>query len=211
VANIVDASTHTAFLKGVEESATVAAHLGCRNIVVLAGEHNPKTPFPLPRPAQRANVVRALTEAAPIAEDLGVVLILENLNSRVDHIGHFLDHTNEALDIIDEVGSPAVRMLYDLYHSVVMDEDPATVIGDRIDRVAHAQIADVPGRHEPGTGTIDWFRQMSWLSNAGYHRRIGLEFAPLAPTAEAVGYIRKVVASLNSTGLAMPNSTADEA
>lgn len=200
VANIIDASTHAAFLTGVEESARVASSLGCQNMVVLAGEHNPILPLPLPRRVQRENVIRALSQAAPIAEDLGVVLILENLNSRVDHTGHFLDHTSEALDIIDEVGSPAVRMLYDLYHSVVMDEDPATVIGGRIDRVAHVQIADVPGRHEPGTGTIDWFRQLSWLSHAGYHGRIGLEFAPLVPTTEAVGYIREVVATLNSTG-----------
>jgi hydroxypyruvate isomerase len=199
VANIVDASTHAAFLEGVKESARVAVDLGCRNMVVLAGEHNPRAPLSLPRAVQRANAVRALSEAAPVAEDLGVVLVLENLNSRVDHVGHFLDRSDEALDIIDEVGSPALRMLYDLYHSVVMDEDPATVIGDRIDRVAHVQIADAPGRHEPGTGTVDWSRHMSWLASAGYRGHIGLEFVPIAPTTEAVGHIRNVLASLSPT------------
>ena len=70
----------------------------------------------------------ALRRAAPVAADRGVTLLLENLNTRVDHPGHFLDRTPEALDIIDEVGDASVRVLFDLYHAVVMDESPAEVL-----------------------------------------------------------------------------------
>lgn len=122
-----------------------------------------------------------------------MTLLLENLNSRVDHIGHYLDSTTEALDIIGEVGHPSVRMLYDLYHSVTKGERPEEVLAGRLDLVAHVQIADVPGRHEPGSGTIDWPAVIGWLSASGYAGRIGLEFIPSADTLQSVANIRGLV------------------
>jgi hypothetical protein len=107
------------------------------------------------------------------------------LNTRVDHVGHYLDSATETLDIVDEVGSPHVQMLYDLYHSVVMGESPREVVAGRLDRVRHVQIADVPGRHEPGTGTIDL---------AGRARLAGVKRLPRADrttnTVESLRFIR---------------------
>ncbi len=131
---------------------------------MLAGDELPG----VDRRTQHDAVVAALRRAAPIANGEGVMLLLENLNTRVDHPGHYLDRTPEALDIIDEVDDPSVRLLFDLYHAVVMDESPAEVLAGRLDRVAHVQIADVPGRHEPGSGRIDWAAELGWLLGHGY-------------------------------------------
>ena len=92
--------------------------------------------------------------------------------------GTYLDSTEEALDIVDEVGRPGLRLLYDLYHSVTMGEDPATVLRGRMDRVRHVQVADVPGRHEPGSGMIDWRATLDRLRSDGYRGWLGLEYAP---------------------------------
>lgn len=192
---IVDPDTHEAFLRSIHATASLAAELQCPHVVVLPGDEL----VGVSRSAQRAAVVNALRRAAPIAEQFGVTLVLENLNTRVDHVGYFLDRTPEALSIIDEVDNRSVRMLYDLYHSFVMDESPAEVLRGRMDRVAHIQIADVPGRHEPGSGGIDWPREISWLVHNGYEGRIGLEYVPSIDTLSSIGYIREVAVALRQS------------
>ena len=194
MARIVDPATHDEFVEGVARSAEVAARLGAPFIVVLAGDERAG----VDRRVQHDAVVAALRRAAPVAADRGVTLLLENLNTRVDHPGHFLDRTSEALDIIDEVGDASVRLLFDLYHAVVMDESPAEVLAARLDRVAHVQIADAPGRHEPGSGRIDWAAELGWLVGAGYRGRIGLEYTATTDTRRSLGHIRAVLAGLDT-------------
>ena len=196
---LVDRRVHDAFLASVARSARVAEVIGCPFVVVLAGDALPG----VPRSAQRGAVVDGLRRAAPIAERHGVTLLIENLNSRVDHVGHYLDTTPEALWIVEAVDHPSVRMLYDLYHSVVMGERPQEVLADRLDLVAHVQIADVPGRHEPGTGTIDWRGVLAWLSERAYRGRLGLEYVPTVSTGRSMAHLRAILATLGrgrSTG-----------
>jgi hydroxypyruvate isomerase len=190
---LVDDRASEAFLHSVEASVQVAADVACPFVVVLAGDVIPGRS----RSAQHRAVVDGLRRAAPIAEAYGVTLVLENLNSRIDHVGHYLDSTTEALDIIDEVGHPHVRMLYDLYHSVVMAEKPADVLGGRLDRIAHVQLADAPGRHEPGTGTIEWPATLGWLAASGYRGRLGLEYIPTVDTRQSLGYVQGVLAAIS--------------
>lgn len=189
---IVDPSTHQAFLGAVADAATVAERLGCPCLVVTAGD----TRSGVAASEQRAAIVTALTAAAGVLADRDVTLLLENLNSRVDHVGTFLDSTVEALDIVAEVASPRVRMLYDHYHSIVMDEDPAALLDGRIDLVGHVQIADTPGRNEPGTGRIDWMEQMSILRRVGYDGRLGLEYHPTGESVESLRHITDVAAAV---------------
>jgi hydroxypyruvate isomerase len=189
---IVDPAVRRDALKAIAESAPVAADLGCSNLVITVGDARPG----VPRRGQHEAIVETLKAAAPIVEAHGVTLALENLNSRVDHVGHYLDSATETLDIVDEVGHPHVRMLYDLYHSVVMGESPREVLAGRLDRVRHVQIADHPGRHEPGTGTIDWPAELGWLASSGYTGRIGLECFPTTASLESLRFIRSVAASI---------------
>jgi hydroxypyruvate isomerase len=182
---LVDPATHGEFLAGLPESADVAERLGCPYLVVTAGDTLPG----VPAGEQRAAVVAALTEAARLLEGREVTLLLENLNSRVDHVGTFLDDTAEVLSILREVGSPKVRLLYDAYHSWVMDERPEEVLADAGELLAHVQIADAPGRAEPGSGKVDFAHEITVLRELGYRGRLGLEYQPSTPTTDSLVHI----------------------
>jgi hydroxypyruvate isomerase len=181
-ARIVDPATHDEFVEGVRRSAKIAGRLIARNLIVLSGDELPG----VARADQRNAIVEALRRAAPIAADAGVGLVLEPLNTIVDHRGYFLDSTSEGLEIVRLVGEPSVRLLYDVYHSIVMGEDPATVLTDAGELVGHVHIADAPGRHEPGSGTIDWPKQLSALRMARYDGPLGLEYMPLQDTESSL-------------------------
>lgn len=185
---IVDPGSHAAFLLGVKRSTAVAARLNARNLIVVSGDARPG----VDRSRQRDAITEALLRAAPIASRGGVRLLLEPLNTRVDHPGYFLDSTFEALEVIHKVDDPAVKLLYDLYHSIVMGEDPQQALAGSGHLVGHVHIADVPGRHEPGTGTIDWPLQLAALRSAGYSGSIGLEYKPSRDTESSLDYIRQL-------------------
>jgi hydroxypyruvate isomerase len=183
---LADPGAHDAAVCAIAESAEAAARIGCRNLIVVSGDRDER----LAHETQRAAMVATLERAAPLAAARDVSLLLEPLNTRVDHIGTFLDSTAEGFAIVDEVAAPNVKLLFDVYHSVVMGERLTDVLGSRIEEVGHLHIADAPGRHEPGSGRIDWPATFAWLSQQGYEGRIGLEYEPLAPTADSLAAIR---------------------
>jgi hydroxypyruvate isomerase len=141
-------------------------------------------------------MVDALKAAGPVARSFGVRLVLEPL-SRIDEPKNFLITTKEGLDIIDEVADPNVALLFDLYHAVAEGENLQVELASRVDRIGHVQIADYPGRHEPGTGTIAWPETLRWLGDAGYAGPVGLEYMPSGRTHESLELIEKLAASLN--------------
>jgi hydroxypyruvate isomerase len=185
---LVDPTTHTAFLEGVARSTELAGRLNAENLIVVSGDSLPG----VERSRQRAAITEALRRAAPIASAAGVRLLLEPLNTLSDHAGYFLDSTAEGLEIVREVGDPAVLLLYDIYHSVVMGEDPPAVLAGAGALVGHVHIADVPGRHEPGTGAIDWAAQLQALRALGYARALGLEYRPARDTESSLALIRNL-------------------
>ncbi len=183
---LTDPAQHDAFLEGLKRSIEVAHRLGAPALIAQAGADLPGHP----RVAQREALVGALGRSADILANSGVVLMLEPLNTRVDHAGYFLSSTVEGLDIIDEVGRPEVRLIYDIYHSAVMDEEIADVLAGRLDRIVHVHLADAPGRHEPGSGSMDWQRRLAWLEAAGYAGLVGLEYKPTGPTIDTLRALR---------------------
>ncbi len=192
---IVDPASHRAFLDGLRESVKVARRLNASALCVLAddrgvgGGTEPRTDRT--RAEQHAAVVEVLKQAAPMAADEGLKLLVEPLNTMLDHKGYFLDSTPEGLDIIEEVAHPAVLLLFDIYHSTMMGEGTAEVLGKRGHLVGHVHAADVPGRHEPGSGTIDWPATMAILDALGYAGAIGLEYWPTGSTIESLSVTRK--------------------
>jgi len=188
--SLTDPAGHTEFLGGLRDSLAVAAELGSPFLVITAGDLRPG----VSRAEQHAAVAEALTRAAEVLADSAVTLLLENLNSRVDHVGTYLDSTRETIEIAAAVGSPRVAVLYDLYHSLVMGEDPAAVLDGAAGLVAHVQVADVAGRSEPRAGSLDWPRLLHDLRAAGYEGRLGLEYMPSVATAESLALIEKVAA-----------------
>ena len=171
---LTDPASHDAFLVGLRASAEMANRLGAKVLIAQAGDDLPGRT----RAEQHQALVDCLTQAADVLAGTGVVLGLEPLNTLIDHKGYFLHSTVEGLDIIDEVNRPEIRIVYDIYHSLVMGEATAEVLKDRIDRVAHVHIADHPGRNEPGTGEIHYPRVLREAYALGYRGYVGLECRP---------------------------------
>ncbi|MFE4469818.1 hydroxypyruvate isomerase family protein [Leifsonia sp. NPDC056824] len=193
---LTDPSTHDRYLGGVRDSLEVALALGAPNLVVVAGQEIDG----VPRRAQHAAVVSVLSRAAAIVEGSDVTLLLEPLNSRVDHVGTYLSSTQEGLGIVREVGASQLRLLLDAYHALVMGEDLAVELVHNIGLVGHVQVADVPGRHEPGTGTIDWEAQFRLLRDLGYTGRWGLEYVPSRGTADSLREVEALADRVDLSG-----------
>ena len=189
---LVDPATHPAFLAGLEESVRVAERLGSPHLVVTAGDALPD----VTREAQHAAVVEALRAAAALLADHDVTLLLENLNSRVDHVGTFLDSTAEVVQVLRAVGSPRVALLYDAYHSLVMEERPDVVLDGAADLLRHVQIADAPGRGEPGSGALGWEHELAVLHRMGYRGPLGLEYRPSGSTETSLQEITRLAAGV---------------
>ena len=189
---LVDPRTHDDFIAGVERSCALAQRLHAESLIVVSGD----TRAGAGADEQSRAIADALRRAAPIAGRAGMALVLEPLNTRIDHAGYFLDSTHQAIEIVREVDHPAVRLLYDLYHSVVMGEDPAEALQGAGHRIGHVHLADAPGRHEPGTGEIDWPKELAALRAAGYTGPLGLEYRPLRDTISSLAYIEALVAGI---------------
>lgn len=186
---LTDASNREIWLKGLGDSVAVAKRLGAPVLIAQAGDDLAA----FRRDEQRKALTETLRAGADILDGSGVRLGVEPLNIRIDHVGYFLDSTREGLDIVDDVARPEIGIVYDIYHSAVMDERTEDVLAGRIDRVFHVHVADHPGRNEPGTGTIDLVHRLNWIFANGYTGAIGLEYKPIAPGADAV---KAVVATL---------------
>lgn len=144
-----------------------------------------------------ANIERALAKVAPMLESAGRVAILEPFNP-VDHEGHFLNGSSDALAICRSIGSPSVRINWDLYHMQLTEGNLIASLRNGIDQVGYVQIADVPGRHQPGTGEINYARVFAALDEAGYDGPIGLECWP--EDGDALSAVRDLRRAVEAAG-----------
>jgi hydroxypyruvate isomerase len=188
-AELTRTSDHGRFLDGLAQSLEVARRLGTKVMIAQAGPELSG----VPRQSQHDALVEAMRRSADVLKGSGVRLALEPLNILVDHKGYYLPSTAEALDIVDAVDRPEIALLYDLYHSMVMGEDTATVLDGRVDRIAHIHVADHPGRNQPGTGRLPLRRSVDWLMAQGYDGFVGLEFRPTGATVDALEQTRAVL------------------
>ncbi|RUT31400.1 hydroxypyruvate isomerase [Arsenicitalea aurantiaca] len=179
---LTDRDNHERFLAGLDQGIAIASRLGAPMLIAQAGNGLEGES----REAQADALVDCLRAAADRLAGTGIVLALEPLNTRLDHPGHFLFSTTEGLDLVDRVGRPEIRLLYDIYHSAMMGERMEEVLAGRIDRIAHVHLADAPGRHEPGSGEIDWRAALAFLDSAGYGGLVGLEYRPTGSTIESL-------------------------
>ena len=171
------------FKQGVEQAIAYATALGCTRVNCLAG----KLPPGLEADAARETLIANLRYAAPRMKAAGIALLIEPINTR-DIPGFFLSGTAQAIEIIDAVGSDNLSLQYDIYHMQIMEGDVAPAIERLLPRITHMQLADVPGRHEPGTGTIDFPALLSAIDRLGYTGWIGCEYVPKAGTVAGLGW-----------------------
>ena len=181
-APIVAASQKAAFKKTVADSIAVAQKLRTRALIITTGQALPK----VSRRRQHSAIVSALKSVASMCERARIVLALEPLNTTVDHKGYYLDSSQEAFEIVDEVGSPAVKVLYDVYHMQIMEGDLIRTMTTNAARIGHIHIGDNPGRNEPGTGEINYPNVFSAIKKMKYTGFTGMEFRPTGNDFHAV-------------------------
>lgn len=175
------------FREKAREAIELAQRLGTRRLNALAGL--------VPPGVDRATAVRTAVEnlraVAPLAERAGVTLHTEALNT-VETPGYLIDRSALGLEIVRAAGSPAVRFQYDAYHMQIMEGDLISTIRANVRDIGHVQIADVPGRHEPGSGEIAYGNVLRALDEAGYDGFVGLEYKPTAGTAEGLAWMERL-------------------
>ncbi|WP_114576379.1 hydroxypyruvate isomerase family protein [Saliphagus sp. LR7] len=166
----------------IRESIGTAEEYGIPSLIVTTGQDQEG----LDRETQHENVVEVLSRVAGDAEEAGVTLVVEPLNTAVDHPGYFLVSSEEGFEIVEEVGSDAVKLLYDVYHQQVTEGNVIETITENVDSIGHVHVADVPGRHEPGTGELNYANVFDAIDDAGYDGYVGCEFSPTGDPDEAV-------------------------
>ncbi len=171
-----DPKNHDAFEAAIVEACEAAKLLRCKLATVVAGDDIPG----MSQEEMHANVVAALRRVAPIAEKCDLTLILEPMNIRVDHKGHCLSGSVPTMKIIEQVGSTHVKINWDLYHMQITEGDLCGHLKQGIESktIGYLQLADHPGRHEPGTGEVHYNRVLKQAYELGYRGFVGLECRP---------------------------------
>lgn len=173
------------FQEGVAASVEYARALSCTRVHCMAGLRPPGCDDDVARETYVSNVRFAAAEL----RKHGLTLLVEAINSR-DMPGYFLTTSRQAFALMDAIAAPNVSFQCDLYHLQIMEGDLSHTLETRLDRIAHVQLADTPGRHEPGTGEINYPFLFGHLDRIGYQGWIGCEYRPLTTTEAGLGWLR---------------------
>ncbi len=173
------------FQEGVGRAIEYGTALGCKQINCLAGI----APKDVSEDKVRATFVENLRFAAPRLKEAGIRMLVEPVNT-YDIPGFFLNRTDQALGILDEVGSDNLYVQYDIYHSQRMEGELANTIQKNLARISHLQLADNPGRNEPGTGEINYAWLFRFIDKIGYDGWIGCEYKPAGETRAGLGWMK---------------------
>lgn len=184
---MTDPAFRKAWLEGLRESCAAARRAGVRRLITQVGQDTDA-----PREAQHESIAAALREARPILEDSGVTIMIEPLNTLVDHKGYYLWSSAEAFALIREVGHPLVKVVYDIYHQQVMEGNIIPSIVNNLDCIAHLHSAGHPGRHELQYGENDYEVIFAAVNKAGYRGACGLEYGPLMDAEESLREAKRI-------------------
>ncbi len=173
------------FRAGVDQAIDYARTLGCSQVNCLAGI----APAGASAETLRQTFVDNLRYASDRLASAGIRLLMEMINTR-DIPGFYLSTTAQALAIRDEVGSDNLFLQYDIYHMQIMEGDLARTLEERLPLIQHVQLADNPGRHEPGSGEINYSFLFEHLRRIGYRGWIGCEYKPQSTTEAGLGWLK---------------------
>jgi len=179
---LIEPSHREKFVSGIAESLEKARELDSGALFLLTDElgddRSVKFKSTLSFDEKRESVLVGLKAIAPLAEKAGITIVLEPLNTLVDHPGYFLDSVDLGAQLVREVANPKIRLLFDIYHVQVMQGNLIERLREHLDVIGHVHVADVPGRHEPGTGEINYRNVFKSLKEAGYDKTVGFEYVP---------------------------------
>lgn len=173
------------FRAGVERAIAYAQTLGVKQLNCLVG----KAPAGVPDSVLRETLVANLRHAASRLKAAGLRLLVEPINN-YDIPGFYLSRTQQALDLLDEVGADNAFVQYDIYHAQRTEGELAATLQKHLARIGHVQLADNPGRNEPGTGEINYAFLFRHLDRIGYDGWVGCEYKPASTTEAGLGWLK---------------------
>jgi hydroxypyruvate isomerase len=179
--NLTDPAFREKWVAGIRESCIAAKKLGAKRLITQVGQDTGK-----PREEQHASIVAGLRAGAPILEEYGITCMIEPLNTLVNHKGYYLWSAVEAFDIVKEVNSPCVKVIFDIYHQQVMEGNIIPNIVGNLDLIAHLHGAGHPGRNEMQFGENNYSVIISAVDKAGYTGALGLEYHPTLDPIESL-------------------------
>lgn len=185
--NMTDPAKREIWLSGLRESCAAAKKAGVKRLITQVGQDTGAE-----RAVQHESIVAALKEARPILEESGVTIMIEPLNTYVNHPGYYLWSSKEAFDIIREVNHPLVKVVYDIYHQQVMEGNIIPSITQNLDCIAHLHSAGHPGRHELQFGENDYHVIFAAVDKAGYTGACGLEYGPTMDSVESLEEFKRI-------------------
>lgn len=181
--SLIDINEKEKYIEYIKASINTAKYLNCSNLVIhsnalgengiVVNDYRKVSDFDKFSTAH--DILKAL---APIAEEAQISLVLEALNTLVDHDGNYLAYTSDSAKLVRMINSDYVKILYDMYHMQIMEGNIIDNIRKYIDYIGYIHIADVPGRHEPGTGEINFINIFNVLRSLKYDGFIGFELFP---------------------------------
>ncbi|MDR2786082.1 MAG: TIM barrel protein [Treponema sp.] len=186
--SLTDPAQRNAYLAGLGETIEAAKKTGAKIIISQLGNDTGCR-----RDFQHRSIVAGLKAAVPLLEENnGITLAIEPLNGRVDHIGTYLESSDEGFEIVREVGSARVKLLFDIYHQQISEGDIISRIGANINSIAHVHAAGVPGRHELDQGELNYPAIFKVLDQKGYRGFVGLEYFPSQDVMSGLEKLRRL-------------------
>jgi len=186
---LVNPEMRSVFVAATRESLAVANRLGCPTLIATVGNEQPGlSPWQM-----HDSIVGGLKAVAADAERAGVTIVLEPLNTLVNHKGYYLWSSREGFDIVRAVGSPNVKLLFDIYHQQIMEGNLIQNTTENIGLIGHFHSADMPGRHEFGSGELNYATICAAIDKAGYQGYVGLEYGPTGDSAASIAQVRRIV------------------
>jgi hydroxypyruvate isomerase len=189
---MIDPSEKENFLNEVRETGAIVKSLGCPNLMLLVQKleepnNAGKLPsMPLSAEVIESNIITCGKEVGKIADELDLNIVIEPLNEVLDHPNYVLKSSAMAFRIIQGINHPRVKLLYDIYHMAMQDENILTDIEQQLENIGYFHVADKPGRNEPGTGNINYAKVLSLLKQKKYQGFVGFELEPRSDTPTAL-------------------------
>lgn len=187
---MTDPAFRDAWLDGLKESVEAAGKLGVKRLITQVGKDTGA-----PRAAQHEAIVETLLRARELLASADVTVMIEPLNTLVDHKGYYLWQASEGFDIIREVGHPNVKLIYDIYHQQVMEGNLIPSITENLDCIAHLHAAAHPGRIDLQYGEVNYKVVFEAIDRAGYRGACGLEYFPRCDSEESLKTFREIYLS----------------
>ncbi|GHV13388.1 hydroxypyruvate isomerase [Spirochaetia bacterium] len=188
---LTDPGQRPAYLEELKGSIAVAKKLGNSLLISQVGSDTGAV-----RAFQHKSVAAGLRAAAPLLEENNITLMIEPLNGRIDHIGTFLESSDEGFELVEEAGSKNIRLLFDIYHQQINEGDIIRRITANISRIGHLHAAGCPGRHELFIGELDYRNIFRAAGEAGYSGLTGLEYFPEGDASAGLKQIRNSLVNL---------------